>query len=273
MVKLLFDAGIFIHAEIAVPATQSKTLKWGTREITVPISGAERKPPQDDPSRQNEFDALFTVGRLIREGRVQAFRHHEVMVELWRGRNTPWVSALTKCDIFTCEPALHRSKFRSTTNFREAVRKGGKKDREKGIAPSNQTQLAFLSWLHGLKPRAVEMLILHATEIGLTSFEVESLQRINWFQIMCGRSGSAENYVDVFHLWTAERNGLCFLTLDNKIKRLVERVAAEKSCPVSNLPDVFLPTDLLRAMGVTSPDPVPFQTGAFFQPDLKDYEP
>lgn len=273
MMKLLFDAGVFVHAEIAVPATQSKTLTWGPREIILPIAGAVRKPLHADPLRQTELDALFTVGRLIRENRVQAFRYHEVMIELWRGRNAPWVNALTKCNIVDCEPALHRSKFRSTADFREAARKGGKKDGEDGTEPSLQTQLAFFSWLKDLKPLEVELLIRHATEIRLTPFEVESLQRLNWFQVMCKRSGSAENYVDVFHLWTAERNGLGLLTLDKKIKRLVERVAAEKSRPVPNLPEVFLPTDLLREMGVTSPDPVPLQAGVFYQPDLKGHEP
>lgn len=273
VMKLLLDAGIFFHAEIAVPVTQSMTISWGRQNITLPIAGAVRKPLDADSSRQAEIDALFTVGRLIREGMVEAFRYHEVMVEICRGKNASWINALKKCKILDCEPALHRSKFRGTADFRESARKGGKKDCEDGKELSGQTQLALFCWLKDLKPQEVEMLIRHAADIRLTPFEVESLQHLKWFQTMCERSGSAENFVDVFHLWTAARNGMGLLTLDKKIKRLVERVGAEKSRPVLNLPEVFFPTDLLRVMGDIAPDPVPFQAGVFYQPDLQGYVP
>jgi len=248
--KLLLDAGIFIHAETGTLETREVELRWGPRSVVVPISRTVRKPPHKDTSRQAELDALLTIARLIREGRVQAFSYREVMVELFRGANAYVANAFQNCEIHRCAPALERSKFRGTGDIREAHAKGGRKDRGTQYQNSEHTQLGFLSWLKALKPEHVALLISHAETIGLSHFEKESLADLRWFQVMCDRSGSEENYVDVFHLWTAARNGFGLLTLDGKLKKLAERVRGENACPVKELPDVFTPLDLLHVVGV-----------------------
>jgi|ERR1035437_70873 hypothetical protein len=262
--KLLFDTGIYIHAEFGMYVNEKRTLPWGETTQTMDILRIMRKPLHRDPSEQRERDSLFTIGRLLRQGKINAYDYDELFFERWRSTSGKVVNALKGCKASSCEPALRRTKFRNSIHFDEIVRKGGKKDLRTGGEPSNFTQIAFMKWLIGLTENEVQLCIEHAKAIGLTEFETESLRQLGWFKIMCARSGSAENYVDVFHLWTAERNGFDLLTLDRKIKRLSERVRAEKSQPIKINARVFQPSDLLREMSVQNPDPVPIEPNRFY---------
>ena len=263
--KLLLDAGVFINAEIGEYTTRAETVRWGSSSQSREIPGIVRKPLAKDPSFQVERDALFTVGRLIREGRVTAYKYTEVAAELSRASNPVAVTALADCKIMHCEPAIHRSKFRQTRNFVETLNKGGKKDRNEGRMPSYFNQIPTLSWFISLTPADVSLILQHAAELQLSPFEIQSFRELEWFQILCNRSGSSENYVDVFHLWTAERNDLMLLTLDRGIKKLVSRVNSEKSPPVTMRTKVLSPNDLLVELGITERDPVPLESGKFYR--------
>lgn len=263
-INILLDAGIFMHSEIAENATRLETVKWGPATQSVEIHGYVRKALSSNPKLQAEKDALFTIGRLIREGRIIAFRYGEIAFELCRAANPVIVNALAECKILHCDPPIVRSKFRQTIQSEEIIRKGGKKDRDAGNVPSEFNQIPWLTWLKDLTPNEVTLLMEHQAELNLTSFEVQSFRELNWFQVLCDRSQSPENYVDVFHLWTAERNGLSFLTLDQGIQNLVARVKTEKRRSVDVNSTVYLPTDLLRAMAVSQPDPVPMELGRFY---------
>lgn len=262
--KLLFDTGIHIHSEFGMYVNEKHTQPWGETTLTMDILRIVRRPLHRDPSEQRERDSLFTVGRLLRQGAIKAYDYDELFFERWHSRTGKVVNALKGCNIAHCEPALRRTKFRNSIQFDEVTSKGGRKDLRAGIAPSNFTQIAFMKWLMSLSETEVQLFIDHAQAIGLTEFETESLRQLDWFKIMCSRSGSPENYVDVFHLWTAERNGLDLLTLDRKIKRLCERVRTEKSRPIELNTRVFQPSELLREMKVENPDPVPIKSNQFY---------
>lgn len=45
------------------------------------VCGIVRKKPDSNPRFQTEIDSLFTVGRLIREGTVEAFTYSELGCE------------------------------------------------------------------------------------------------------------------------------------------------------------------------------------------------
>ncbi len=108
-------------------------------------------------------------------------------------------------------------------------------------------------------------MIQHASQIGLTDFEVASLRNLDWFQFLCRRSGSRENFPDVFHLWTAERNGLgTVLTLDTGLPNLLCRVRNEKIKRIEIRTEVLQPLDLLRKLNISKPDPVPMEAGRFY---------
>ena len=197
--RTLLDNGIFIHSEFAETAIKQTSVRWGDTDQVLPVHGLIRKMPDVNLDYQRQKEALFTIGRLIREGRIEAYVYTEILFERMRGSG--WVqefNALQNCKIHECNPALERSKFRSTLNFREAISKGGKKDRKAGVELGETSQIAFFEWLCSLRKEHIDVLIQHAAQIGLPEFEVESLRNIGWFQFLCQRSGSPENYPDVF---------------------------------------------------------------------------
>ena len=75
--EILLDNGIFVHSEFAEDAVKPTTVRWGGIPQTHAVHGFVRKKPDEDTENQNQKDALFTIGRLIREGRVQAYDYIE----------------------------------------------------------------------------------------------------------------------------------------------------------------------------------------------------
>jgi hypothetical protein len=265
-VRVLLDTGIFIHAEFATNAVKRTTIRWGGTDQISEVHGLKRKPPSQDFDYQSQKDALFTVGRLIREGRIEAFEYWEIECEKFRG--TPTIkefNALRDCVIHKCDPAIQRSRFRKSINLTDVFSKGGKKDIKNGISLGQANQIAFLEWLVSLTPSQVNCISSNGRTIGLPQFEIDSFTDIGWFKRLCNRSGSRENYPDVFHLWTAKRNELdTLLTLENTLPKLVDRIKSEKSGRIRIGVDVFRPLDLLKKLGIDKPDPVPLEINRFY---------
>ena len=264
--RILLDNGIFTHSEFAEGAVQHTSVRWGDTLQVLPIHGLVRKAPGKDLGYQREKEALFTIGRLIREGRIAAYEYTEIQFERMRDRGRlQEFSALQDCTIHRCDPALERSRFRMTINFTDSLSKGGRKDRKAGVEPGGANQIAFFEWLCSLRQKHIDTLMQCVAQIGLTEFEVESLRNIGWFRFLCERSRSPENYPDVFHLWTAERNNLdAVLTLDKGFQNLVSRVRKEKVKRIEIRTEVLRPLDLLQKLGIEKPDPVPMDTERFY---------
>jgi len=265
-IRILLDNGIFTHSEFAEGAIKQTPLRWGNVVPLPPIHGLARKAPDQDLEYQRQKEALFTVGRLIREGRIEAYDYSEIRSERMRGKaKIQEFNALKGCQIHECCPALERSRFRPTANFTDYISKGGKKDRKAGVELGGANQIAFLEWLCSLRKKHIDILIQDAAQIHLTEFEVETLRRIDWFQSLCERSATPENYPDVFHLWTAERNALdAMLTLDKRLSNLVSRVRNERVKTIEIKTEVLRPLDLLQKLGIDKPDPVPMEADRFY---------
>jgi len=265
--RVLLDTGVITHAEFAVGAIKQHIDRWGDHEIAVPIHGFMRKPSEKDPNYQRQINALFTVGRLIQQGRIEAYKYSEIEYEVGRGSKGPPVcNALEGCTIQTCPPAVERSCFRSSLNFIDAISKGGKKDRKASVDLGGVNQIACFEWLCSLKKGQIRSLPPQLIKMrGITDFDLESLENIEWFKFLCKRSGSPENYPDVFHLWTAERNNLdAFLTLETRLPNLVSRVKNEKVRRIDIRTEVLRPLELLQKLGIDKPDPVPMEPNRFY---------
>ena len=264
--RILLDNGIFTHSEFAEGAVKRTSVRWGDTLQVLPVHGLVRKAPDKDLGYQREKEALFTVGRLIREGRIAAYDYTEIQFERMRDRGRlQEFNALQDCPISECRPALVRSRFRMTINLTDSISKGGRKDRKAGVELGGANQIAFFEWLCSLRQEHIDTLLQLVAQIGLTGFEVESLRNIEWFQFLCERSGSLENYPDVFHLWTAERNSLdAVLTLDKGFSSFVSRVRKEKVKRIEIRTEVLRPLDLLLKLGIEEPDPVPMDTERFY---------
>ena len=263
-IKLLLDAGTLIHSEFAQPVQKEKYLKWGNKEHVVSITGFERKAPEKDGDQQNQKNALFTIGRLIREGVIDAYSYSEVDVEV-RQRRPQDFNAFSGCAIRSCSPALERSKFRKTIDLKDWFSKGGKKDLDAGVKLGGANQIAFFSWLNELNAAHIQLLLDHAAQIGLSEFEKGNLRKLDYFQFLCRRAQSHENYPDMFHLWTAIQNECdAFLTLEKKLPNIVRSIAREKNRSVEIKTEVLRPLDLLQKLNIMVPDEVPMESGRFY---------
>lgn len=265
--RILLDNGIFIHAEFAKGAVKQTSERWGRTQLPR-LYGVTRKAPDKNVDYQQQKEALFTVGRLIREGQIEAFDYWEIRCERWRGKPTiQECNALQSCEIRNCEAAIQRSKFRKTIDLTDLFAKGGKKDIDNGVELGDANQIAFLRFLSTLTQQQVGAIVQHSSQIGLTQFEIDSFKGIRWFQLLCRRCQSAENYPDVFHLWTAERNGLdAVLTLegDTKLPGLVAKIRHEKKKEIEITTEVLRPLALLQKLGISKHDPVPMEIGRFY---------
>jgi hypothetical protein len=76
--RVLLDTGIFIHAEFAEPTIKNVRVGWGGRESVLEVHGLKSKKPGQDADYQEQKEALFTVGRLIREGEIEAYTSIEI---------------------------------------------------------------------------------------------------------------------------------------------------------------------------------------------------
>jgi hypothetical protein len=259
--RALLDTCIWSYAEFLQPAIQDQVIRWGDIDVIQPISGL-KKVPLANPSFQKQKDALFTIGRLIREGKISAYEYSEIWIERVRGRiKEQEGNALRDCQVSKCLPALERSKFASGSFF-DLVAKGGKKDRKRGKQANNLSQISFFDWLTSLTEEGIKNLLKDADIIGLTQFEIESCRDIKLFQSICAEAGSKENYPDAFHLWTAERNRLDFLlTVDGPLIDMSSRIRSkEKSFHV----EAILPLELMKRLGIKKMDTIPLKNDYFY---------
>jgi hypothetical protein len=259
--RILLDNGIYTHAEFAVETVSQNSVRWGESTQLITLCGLTRKAQSANPDFERQKEALFTIGRLMREKQIDAYEYWEITFEKLRDHpRIPEFNALRGCSVAYCDSAVHRSKFRKTRNFNEACAKGGKKDRLAGFGDNDCSQVPFMEWLNSLSSSDISKIIGNAKLLGLTDFEIESLRSIVWFQFLCQRSGSRENYPDIFHWWTAERNGLdALLTLDYRLVNLARSVKKECRKPIQINSDVFLPLDLLNKLEIREVDPVPME--------------
>ena len=128
--RVLIDAGVVIHSEFAEHAVKEMSespVRWSDGSA-IRISGLKRKQPDENEDYRKQKEALFTVGRMIREKKIDAYTYHELQVEELRGR--PLVqdfNALKGCTFHKCEPAIERSRFRRTSDFMDFFAKGARK--------------------------------------------------------------------------------------------------------------------------------------------------
>jgi hypothetical protein len=260
--RVMFDNNVFSHSQFANAVMRPQGPAFGKRDQHVLVLGFERKPLHRDAEYQAQMDALYTVGRLIREKKIEAYSYGELLVESmndWLGESV--YDALYRCAVAYCDPPIERSRFLQG-DYSVYARKGGKKDKKNGIDTS-LSQITFMEWLCSFDSDMRTKLISIAPQLRMTEFEVESVWRLERFQQMCRISGSPENYPDMYHLWATERNHLdVFLTLERKLPLIAKRIDAEakdREYPTK----VMRPLELLAEFGISVPDLVPIEPDGY----------
>jgi hypothetical protein len=265
--KVLLDNGVISSSNFLVAASREQQVKWGKTVECISIDGFKRADLDHDPDQQREKDALFTIGRLVRAGRISLHTYSELSVENWRrGRGSePLVNALSKCEVHKCPSAIERSKIVQTIDMKEWLAKGGKSDRKKGLPFSHFNQAPYFKWLSLLSPDERAFLVNRASMLNLDDFEVASLHDLPWFQTLSRVFGGDENLPDCFHVWTARRNELdVFLTIEKKLPRSIQQIEGRRTKAIDLSVAVLRPTGLLQLLGITEIDAVPIEPGRFY---------
>lgn len=265
--KILVDTGVISSADFLTGDSRIQELKWGNASTHTTIAGFKRVEPDKDADQQREKDALFTIGRLARQGLITLYTYSELTVEMWRrprGKE-PLLNALLQCQFQQSSAPIERSKCRTTMDMDQWFAKGGKSDRGKGIAPTEFSQIPFLQWLSNISDQETATLVLHSKLLRLDDFEVLSLHDLPWFQALTAAFASPENMPDCFHIWTARRNCLdALLTLEKKLPRTIEQLRRRKQGSIDTGVAVLRPTELLHQLGVVEIDTVPVAPGRFY---------
>ena len=262
--RVMLDNSIFGHSQFAEWAMGSPGPLFGIQDQHYEVLGAVRKKPHDDTAFQAQIDSLPTIGRLIREKRLEAFTYGELRCEkMQQFIGEPMFGAMTGCPIQSCPPAVERSRFYQGDYFAYA-RKGGKRDRKLGLE-TTIGQIPFMQMLCGLKEDFLPLWMPFKQALGLTEFEIESLKNLKCFQMLCKISDSAENYPDMFHLWTAQRNHMdAFVTLDSKMANIAMKIRRSSAIPIEYPTEVLQPLELLSILSISEPDPIPIEHGRFY---------
>jgi hypothetical protein len=82
--KVLLDNGVVSSSNFLVAASREQQVKWGKTVECISIDGFKRADLDHDPDQQREKDASFTIGRLVRAGRISLHTYSELSVENWR---------------------------------------------------------------------------------------------------------------------------------------------------------------------------------------------
>jgi hypothetical protein len=72
-VKVLVDTGVISATDFLVGDSRIQELKWGDGVARTTIAGFRRIESSHDADQQREKDALFTIGRLAREGHIALY--------------------------------------------------------------------------------------------------------------------------------------------------------------------------------------------------------
>lgn len=236
-IRLLVDNMIRSYANIA-------------QTIRVPVPGfgnrlllIQAKPARSANEKwlQSQIEALPTIARLAREKRIALTTYIELDFEFQR-RKTGFPANLFG-DVFAgvsiagVTAPIERPYF-----FQEDMSAYARK----------KAQTEFCSWLLSIESLPVSD--EWKRRIGPEQFK--NFQRLDRYREIC-HSLHPSQFVDAFHLWTGEVNGIeGFLTTDGT---LVRALGTNRDLQLKCRP-VF-PTDLLDALNVKERDPLPFQYG------------
>ncbi|MGP8173500.1 MAG: hypothetical protein ACLP7O_03005 [Terracidiphilus sp.] len=261
---MMLDNSIFAHSQFAEAAEGPQGPRFGVHNQHYLVCGFIRKKLDTNIEYQAQKDSLFTVGRLIREGRFEAFSYQELRYERVKGFKGEGVfDALDHCKVTDCPPAIERSRFQQG-NFFNFIRKGGKNDKKLGV-PEALSQITFMQMLCDLNRMWYPWVLDAKDLLGLTDFEIDSFRNLECFRKLCAISQSSENYPDMFHLWTAQRNHMdVFLTLEKKLPAIGNQIEKSKGISVEYPTKVCRPIEFLHSIGITDLDLVPIEPGKFY---------
>lgn len=246
--KVLFDTSVLMHGVLGVPAIEKQKIKWGDIEQELDILRTIRKPEKAGNQEwlSAQIECLPTLGRLVKEQKIIAYRSAEIHMELFRRSKiaNATLYAFTDCEFAEAKSPVERSRIFQSDIFTHSTA---------------QAFREYCIWLLALKPDSIETLIDSSVARGFPQFELDNLRNLDLFRGICGTI-EQKHYPDAYHLWTAEVNGFEYYVMDEKKFRqeFEQKGKAKLSCRI------VCPQELLEAIGVDSLDPIPLEHGRFY---------
>jgi hypothetical protein len=205
------------------------------------------RPPDSEKWKRTQIEALPSIARAAKmpRQRIQLYTYFELEMEHWRGHNFP---AFPTGDIFdgvqieAISAGLQRSSFLGGLLGDQTV--------------TRDSQMEFCEWLLNEGERILNSPSMSA-RVGKA--QLSALQGLKRYRELCKRLSPVQ-YVDAFHLWTAELNDIdLFLTID---KKFVNAIRSSKQLEIKCCP-VF-PEEIILELGVTEREPMPYEYGKRF---------
>lgn len=246
--KILFDTSVRLHGIIGVFAFENVTVPWGDTLQELPILRAVRRPDRHGNQTwlKQQVECLPTIGRLIRENKIKAYKSSEIMWEWARTAKIGQASyyAFENCRFEDADSPIERSKL-FQSDFRKHATVEGLRD--------------FCKWLMQLNHEHIPTLLSSPIADRFTEFEKSNFLNLKLLVDIC-RDIEEKHYPDAFHLWTVEANNFDFyLTTDKTfINEWTQKSKAKLKC------QMISPRELLVAMGINQLDPIPLQHGTYY---------
>jgi hypothetical protein len=232
--SVLIDNSILSHGEFAKPISVELP-GFGNRLALI-----EAKAEKDEWLRTH-IEALPTIAHLARNNAIELYSYIELHLEHMRGARFPGNAlgnVFGKISIASVAPPIDRSLF-IQTEIAEFI--------------SNKSQTEFCEWLIEV---GSELLMMPKLLERLREPQRAALKNLQRYREIC-HSLSAVQYIDAWHVWTGELNGIeSFLTTD---KKFVNALSSNKKLVLTCTP--IYPEDLLVELGVPDREPIPFQYG------------
>ena len=240
-IRVLLDTMVLRHTATTVSVYKKHSLRVASIEHTYNVLGMQRNIHHISSGRwiKNQVEALPTVMKQAREGKILIYNYIELEFEIMKGN---WFELRGgKGDLFKdikielLPSAVERSKLYQM-DMSEYLKK--------------ETLIKFCKFLLEVDFKEIEKRPLLLSKF--TDFEKQNLKSLNRFKELCS-SLDETHYPDALHLWTAEVNGLdFFLTSDRKFINVMTQtsLAQLKTKPIC-------PVDLLDFMGIKEREPMP----------------
>ena len=247
IIKLLIDRNIQNLAVRAVSATQAYTVQWGELSIITDVYGYGEKALPKGSWKRKQIEALPTIARLAREGKLVFCTSSELDFESfhasrgWQGTNGDMFHDIKYEHV---PAAIERSFFSQTLDFSMYI--------------SGEAQV---SWYKDFLLRVDEKTFLEKIlqYKKLPDFDRRNFANLVRFRELCRYLNTDDHIRDAFHLWTAETNGLDYLlTADKKfINKMTNSTPLDLPTPPIN------PTNLVELFGISELDPLPLSNRKF----------
>lgn len=231
--RLLVDHCVFTLGSDRVRGVKVlQTVQWGPKPVEGWIGKLQGKRENDEWLR-NEIKAIAAVAAAVRAGQVAVSTSVELTAEAMLGRlgyrgssGDLWVGI----EFEDVSPPLERSRWCGALTGR--------------MFSSREHQTAFCELLIRFATAGVPQELLDA--LRLDEFERASVAQLSEFAALCAPL-HRKRLCDAFHLWTAMRHGMLFLTTDKQFRSELSldfrwrTILPTEVVTMLNLPAVGLP--------------------------------